>query len=66
MYTRNNLWDLAHKVAKMYMSEQEISALYINQAQQYEVLLDLSPVSFAGFGPVQVSSKADFLRLSGG
>jgi len=37
MYTRNNLWDLAHKVAKMYMSEQEISALYINQAQQYEI-----------------------------
>ena len=37
MYTRNNLWDLAHKVAKMYMSEQEISALYINQAQQYEM-----------------------------
>mmetsp|Transcript_137045 Transcript_137045/g.238278 ORF Transcript_137045/g.238278 Transcript_137045/m.238278 type:complete len:1651 (-) Transcript_137045:230-5182(-) len=37
MYTRNNMWESAHRVAKMYMSEQEIAALYINQAQQMEV-----------------------------
>ena len=37
MYTRNNLWGPAHKVAQQYRSEQEISALYINQAQQCEV-----------------------------
>jgi intraflagellar transport protein 172 len=37
MYTRNNMWESAHRVAKMYMSEQEIAALYINQAQQLEV-----------------------------
>eukprot|EP01006_Ploeotia_vitrea_P029927 TRINITY_DN62385_c0_g2_i1.p1 TRINITY_DN62385_c0_g2~~TRINITY_DN62385_c0_g2_i1.p1 ORF type:complete len:917 (-),score=137.59 TRINITY_DN62385_c0_g2_i1:98-2488(-) len=38
MYARNNQWDFAHKVAKQHLSEQEISALYINQAQQYELL----------------------------
>eukprot|EP01006_Ploeotia_vitrea_P029926 TRINITY_DN62385_c0_g1_i1.p1 TRINITY_DN62385_c0_g1~~TRINITY_DN62385_c0_g1_i1.p1 ORF type:complete len:993 (-),score=166.06 TRINITY_DN62385_c0_g1_i1:1161-4139(-) len=38
MYARNNMWEHAHKVAKNNLSEQEISALYINQAQQYELL----------------------------
>jgi len=37
MYTRNNLWDLAYKVAKQCMTEQEISTLYTAQAQQCEL-----------------------------
>eukprot|EP00668_Euglena_longa_P000083 GGOE01000099.1.p1 GENE.GGOE01000099.1~~GGOE01000099.1.p1 ORF type:complete len:1743 (+),score=650.33 GGOE01000099.1:779-5230(+) len=37
MYTRNNMWEAAHTVAQQYMSEQEIAALYINQAQQLEL-----------------------------
>eukprot|EP01062_Namystynia_karyoxenos_P065890 TRINITY_DN59944_c0_g1_i1.p1 TRINITY_DN59944_c0_g1~~TRINITY_DN59944_c0_g1_i1.p1 ORF type:complete len:1796 (+),score=840.25 TRINITY_DN59944_c0_g1_i1:110-5389(+) len=37
MYTRNNMWDQAHKVAKMYMSEQQISDLYVEQAHQLEL-----------------------------
>eukprot|EP01065_Artemidia_motanka_P041067 TRINITY_DN5263_c0_g4_i1.p1 TRINITY_DN5263_c0_g4~~TRINITY_DN5263_c0_g4_i1.p1 ORF type:complete len:1760 (+),score=631.40 TRINITY_DN5263_c0_g4_i1:78-5357(+) len=37
MYTRNNMWDAAHKVAKMYMSDQQIADLYVEQARQLDL-----------------------------
>eukprot|EP01063_Lacrimia_lanifica_P008046 TRINITY_DN1519_c0_g1_i1.p1 TRINITY_DN1519_c0_g1~~TRINITY_DN1519_c0_g1_i1.p1 ORF type:complete len:1768 (+),score=790.58 TRINITY_DN1519_c0_g1_i1:95-5398(+) len=37
MYTRNNMWEAAHKVAKVHMSDQQISDLYVNQARQLEL-----------------------------
>lgn len=36
MYTAAGLWDKAHKIAVTYMSEAEVSALYINRAQLLE------------------------------
>ena len=36
MYTRANKWELAHKIATRYMSENEATHLYINQAQDLE------------------------------
>jgi intraflagellar transport protein 172 len=36
MYTRANKWEAAHRVAVRFMSENEASMLYINQAQEHE------------------------------
>eukprot|EP00618_Florenciella_parvula_P017071 CAMPEP_0119543784 /NCGR_PEP_ID=MMETSP1344-20130328/54343_1 /TAXON_ID=236787 /ORGANISM="Florenciella parvula, Strain CCMP2471" /LENGTH=1740 /DNA_ID=CAMNT_0007588171 /DNA_START=113 /DNA_END=5335 /DNA_ORIENTATION=- len=36
MYTKNNLWEKAHKLATSYMSEREVGMLYISQAQRME------------------------------
>jgi intraflagellar transport protein 172 len=36
MYTKLSLWDKAHKLATSYMSEREVSMLYISQAQRME------------------------------
>jgi intraflagellar transport protein 172 len=36
MYTKNSQWDKAHKLATSYMSEREVSMLYISQAQRME------------------------------
>eukprot|EP01013_Petalomonas_cantuscygni_P006238 TRINITY_DN1715_c0_g1_i1.p1 TRINITY_DN1715_c0_g1~~TRINITY_DN1715_c0_g1_i1.p1 ORF type:complete len:1783 (-),score=555.37 TRINITY_DN1715_c0_g1_i1:358-5706(-) len=36
MYTRTNQWEAAHKVAKTYMTEEEVKVLYIEQARQLE------------------------------
>eukprot|EP01059_Diplonema_ambulator_P008871 TRINITY_DN18639_c0_g1_i5.p1 TRINITY_DN18639_c0_g1~~TRINITY_DN18639_c0_g1_i5.p1 ORF type:complete len:1382 (+),score=614.47 TRINITY_DN18639_c0_g1_i5:304-4146(+) len=37
MYTRNNMWEAAHKVAKVHLSDQQIADLYVNQARQLEL-----------------------------
>eukprot|EP01060_Flectonema_neradi_P010067 TRINITY_DN17208_c0_g1_i3.p1 TRINITY_DN17208_c0_g1~~TRINITY_DN17208_c0_g1_i3.p1 ORF type:complete len:1741 (+),score=384.31 TRINITY_DN17208_c0_g1_i3:134-5356(+) len=37
MYTRNNMWEQAHEVAKVHMSDQQISDLYVSQARQLEL-----------------------------
>ena len=37
MYTRCNMWEHAHNVAKVHMSDQQISDLYVNQARQLEL-----------------------------
>ncbi|KAJ9466254.1 Intraflagellar transport protein 172 [Diplonema papillatum] len=37
MYTRNNMWEAAHKVAKVHMSDQQIVDLYVDQARQLEL-----------------------------
>jgi intraflagellar transport protein 172 len=36
MYTRANRWEVAHKLAMSYMSEREVTVLYITQAQRLE------------------------------
>jgi intraflagellar transport protein 172 len=36
MYTKHSQWDKAHKLATSYMSEREVSMLYISQAQRME------------------------------
>ena len=36
MYTKAAMWDRAHKLATSYMSEREVSMLYISQAQRME------------------------------
>jgi intraflagellar transport protein 172 len=36
MFTKASLWDRAHKLATTYMSEREVSMLYISQAQRME------------------------------
>jgi len=36
MYTKNSMWDRAHKLATSYMSEREVGMLYISQAQRME------------------------------
>ena len=37
MYTRCNMWEQAHIIAKLHMSDQQISDLYVNQARQLEL-----------------------------
>lgn len=36
MYTKNSMWDRAHKLATSYMSDREVGMLYISQAQRME------------------------------
>lgn len=36
MYTKANKWDQAYRVAKEYLPENEIVALYVKQAQKFE------------------------------
>eukprot|EP00898_Chlorokybus_atmophyticus_P006921 jgi/Chlat1/722/Chrsp104S01301 len=38
MWARANDWDAAHKVAAQYMSEREVSALYLRRARELEAL----------------------------
>lgn len=59
MYTRNNMWEAAHTVAQQYMSEQEIAALYINQAQQLEACA-------AGRAGARPRNGSQNLRSAGG
>eukprot|EP01135_Chromosphaera_perkinsii_P005322 Nk52_evm3s343 gene=Nk52_evmTU3s343 len=37
MYTKAGNWTAAHRLASSYMSQQEVSSLYINQAQELEL-----------------------------
>jgi intraflagellar transport protein 172 len=39
MYTKVNLWDRAHAIAVTYMSEKEVTLLYMSQAQKLEQAL---------------------------